>query len=106
MRVHEARSRFHFAKEPIGAHRVGQLGMEHLERDLATVLHILGEIDGRHPATSELALDGILVTQRSGAQSVVQFAHDVARNQSDGRPILGPTQHETTCQYSGQMTGR
>ena len=36
---------------------------QHLDRYLATVPHILGQIDGRHPASAELALDDVLAKQ-------------------------------------------
>jgi hypothetical protein len=45
--------------EPLGAERRPRLGAENLEGDRPVVLQVVGEIDGRHPATAELPLDGI-----------------------------------------------
>src|SRR3972149_7073407 len=47
------------AQKPIGPEGRGHLGPENLDRDLAVVLQVVGEIDRRHPATSELSLDGV-----------------------------------------------
>src|SRR4029077_8234455 len=43
-----------------------QLGQQHLERDLTTVLEILGQIDRGHAPTSELALERVSVAQVGG----------------------------------------
>ena len=48
-------------QEPSGAERGGELGPQHLDRDLAVVLEVLGEIDGGHAALAELALDAVAV---------------------------------------------
>jgi len=47
------------AQEPIGAERRRQLLMQHLDRDRAVVLHVLGEEYGRHAALAQLALHGV-----------------------------------------------
>ena len=49
------------AGEPVGAERGGQLGAQHLDRHLAVVLQVLGEVDGGHAALAELALDAVAV---------------------------------------------
>ena len=51
------------AQEPLGAEDGGQLGVEHLERDLAVVPEVVGEVDGGHAALAELALDAVAVSQ-------------------------------------------
>ena len=61
-------------EEPLGAEHGGELGPEHLERDLAVVLEVLGEVDGRHAALAELALDAVAVGQGS-LQSGYRFGH-------------------------------
>ena len=38
---------------------IGDLGREHLERDLALQSHVLGQIDGAHAAATEQALDPV-----------------------------------------------
>jgi hypothetical protein len=60
------------AQEPLGRRR--QLRAHHLERHLAVVLQVLGEIHGGHPARAELPLDRVAVGQRR-AQPVRLPAH-------------------------------
>ena len=48
------------ALEALGAERVGQLGVQHLERDGAVVPDVVREIDRRHAAAAELALDRVV----------------------------------------------
>jgi len=43
-------------EEPLSAERCGELGAQHLERHVAVVLQVPGEIDRGHPAGAELAL--------------------------------------------------
>ena len=52
--------------EPLGAEHRGEFGLEDLDRDLAVVLEVLGEVDRRHAAGAELALDAVAVGQSSG----------------------------------------
>src|SRR5439155_11133398 len=49
------------AEKPLRAERGRQLGLEDLNGDLAVVLPVLSEVDGCHPTTAELALDGVAV---------------------------------------------
>ena len=58
------------AQEPGGAHLRGQVGAEHLDRDLALVLEVVGQEDARHPALSQLALEA--VPRWRGRRRVVQ----------------------------------
>ena len=57
----ELRDDADFAREAVTPQRGGQLGPEDLERYLATVLEVLGQIDGRHAAGTDLPLEGIPV---------------------------------------------
>ena len=52
-------------EESFRADQRRELGFEHLERDRAGVLQVLGEVDDRHAALAELPLDGVAVLQRS-----------------------------------------
>src|SRR6185312_10109386 len=56
-------------EEALGAEDGRELGVEHLDSDLAMVLQILGEIHGRHAAGAEFALDAIAIGQRWGQSS-------------------------------------
>ena len=51
------------AQEPVGAEDGGKLGLEDLERDLAVVLEVLGEVHRGHAALAELTLDAVAVGQ-------------------------------------------
>ena len=50
--------------EPVGADGDGELRKQHLQRDGAVVLEVAGEVDGGHPAATELALERIAVRER------------------------------------------
>ena len=63
-----------FAVEPLGADRGAEFGVEHLDRDLAVVLDVLRQEDGRHAARPELALDAVPVGNGC-LQSIEGFAH-------------------------------
>jgi hypothetical protein len=66
VRVLQVRRGLDLGQEPLGADHRGQLGTEHLDGDLAIVLQVLGEIDGRHAALTELPLDAVAVGERVG----------------------------------------
>ena len=51
-----------------------ELGVQDLDRDLAGVLDVLGEVDGGHAALAQLALEAIAVGEGS-AQAVFRDAH-------------------------------
>ena len=59
VRVIELRRDAHLLEEPVGADDGGEIGAEHLERDVAIVLEIAREVDGRHSSGAELATDPI-----------------------------------------------
>ncbi len=46
-------------EKPLGADHRGEFRPQHLDRDLAIVLEVVGEIDRGHPALADLALDAI-----------------------------------------------
>ena len=56
-------SDFDLSEEPVAAQRGGQLRSEHLDRDLAVVSHVLGEVDRGHAALPELALEHVAVAK-------------------------------------------
>ena len=61
-------------EEPLGAEDGGELGVQHLERDLAVVLEVVGEVHRRHAARAELALDAVAVGERGGERQGVGHA--------------------------------
>jgi hypothetical protein len=63
--VVEAGRDTNLAEEPLRAERRHERRIEDLDGDLAIALEIAGEIDGGHPAATELALDPEAVVQGS-----------------------------------------
>ncbi len=53
-------------KEALGPDHRGELRAEHLECHFAMVLDVLGQVDGRHPARAELALEHVAVPECIG----------------------------------------
>jgi hypothetical protein len=51
-------------QEPLGPDDGGKFGAQDLDRHLAVVLEVFGQVDGGHAALAELALDAIAVGQR------------------------------------------
>ena len=51
------------AEEPLGAERVGEFGVEDLDRHRAIVLEIVCEVNRGHAALPELALEAVAVDQ-------------------------------------------
>ena len=62
--MRERRSEADLAAEALGAECGGEIGVKHLERDLAAVLPVGGEVNRRHPAATELALERVLGAKR------------------------------------------
>ena len=69
VRMVEPRRDPDLAQEPLGAEDGGQVGAQHLERDLAVVLQVAREVDGRHAARADLALDRVALGE-GGAQAL------------------------------------
>ena len=59
-------------EEPARADDCGELGLEHLERDPATVLQVLGEVNRGHATLAELALDAV-----AAGEGCVQPGHSI-----------------------------
>ncbi len=64
------------SQEALGPERGGQLGPQDLDRDLAMVLQVLSEIVRRHPASTDLVLDGVAVRE-GGFEAVEKLWHCV-----------------------------
>ena len=58
-----SRRRLDLAMESLGAERLGQLGMEHLQRDWPLVPEVEREEHGGHAAPPELAFDAVPILQ-------------------------------------------
>ena len=72
-------------QEPLGPKSVGQFGPEHLDRHLAVVLQVLGEVHRRHSASAQLAFEAVAVGQ-GGGEAVACVAHAWGRRL---KPALG-----------------
>ena len=53
-------------EEALGADDGGELGPQHLDRDLAVVLEVVGEVDRGHAALAQLALKAVAVGEGGG----------------------------------------
>jgi hypothetical protein len=57
------------AIEPLRPEHGAELRSEHLDRHLAAMLQIVGQVDRRHAAVADLALDGVAAGE-GGAEAV------------------------------------
>jgi hypothetical protein len=55
----ERRRRLDLGQEALGSDDGRQLGLEHLERDLTLVLHVVGQEHRGHAALTEFTLDAV-----------------------------------------------
>src|SRR4051812_42276644 len=64
----QRRGRLDLDDEPLGAQHRGELRLQDFDRDLAIVLEVVREVDGRHSALAEFALDAIAAGERCGEE--------------------------------------
>ena len=69
VRVLQAGGGLDLALEAVGAERLGQLGMEHLERDRPLVPEVVGQKDRGHAPAPEFALEAVAISEGSGELS-------------------------------------
>ncbi len=63
--------------EPLGADDGGELRLQDLERHLAVVLQVLGEVHGGHATLAEFALDAVAVGKAATAgKRISQSIHE------------------------------
>jgi len=63
-----------FMGEPVGSHRRGELGAEDLQRDLAVMLEVVGQIHRGHAPDPDFALDAVAPAQR-GSKTIQDVGH-------------------------------
>jgi hypothetical protein len=68
MGVLQAGDNFDFPKEAVGSERADYFRPKHLDRDLARMLQVPGEVDRGHAAATQLALDRIAVGEARAQQ--------------------------------------
>jgi hypothetical protein len=61
--VEERASDLDLAQEPIGAQRGGELRVQHLDRDVAVVGHVVRQVHDRHSTLSQLSLEAVLLRE-------------------------------------------
>ena len=64
VRMLQPRGRTDLAQEPLATERRAEVGMQHLDGDIAIVLEIMGEIHGGHAARAEFAFDAVVAGER------------------------------------------
>ena len=69
--------RLDLGEEALAADHRGELGPQHLDRDVAVVPEVVREVDGGHAARAELALDAVAVGEGDG-EPVEDVGHAVA----------------------------
>src|SRR2546430_16344938 len=74
MRMGEARRDLDLAQEALGTEGSRQLGTEHLDRDGAAVLQVLGQIDRRRAPVAQLPVDRVPIGQ-GGLQTRQNLEH-------------------------------
>src|SRR5262245_22856593 len=72
-------------QKPLGTHERDELGIHDLDGHLAVVAQVMREIDGRHAAGADFALDEVMI--RDGGLEVIQLiAHSVVRSRAEWTP--------------------
>ena len=74
VRMLQLRRRLDLGEESLGAEGRGELGMQDLDRDVAIVPEVAREIDRRHSADSDLAVDTVSALE-GGGQARDDVAH-------------------------------
>src|SRR2546423_15419858 len=86
--------------KPVGAKQRAQFGAEDLDRHLAVVLEVVGQVDGRHSAVAELAQDGVAPGQ-GGGEAVEGGGHIMKLQRNiEGRGSGNEPPYFGQCQWS------
>ena len=83
------RRRLDLGEEALAAERGAELRVEHLDGDVAIVLEVVGEIDGRHATRAELPLDAV-ASGKGGEETVDQVVHREPFRRSTSRTLSSP----------------
>ena len=79
VRMLQIRRRLDLGEKALGADHGGQLGAQDLHRDLAIVLEVVREIDGRHTARTEFTLDAVTICKCGSERPGHWFTPSTAR---------------------------
>jgi len=101
----QSRGKLDLAEEAFAAQRFGDIGAEDLYRDLASVLAIVGEVDGGHTALAELAIEAVAVGE--GIGEGVEVSHGTKmRSRCVNAKRAVPTLTELTTGAPRARSGR
>src|SRR5690348_4606603 len=70
----EARGDLDLAEKALACQRLAELWFQYLERHLAVMAKVFGDVHCRHPARADLALEAVTIGQR-GAQPFLDRGH-------------------------------
>ena len=87
VRMLERRRRLDLDDEPLSAEHRRKFRFENFDGDFAIVLEVVREIDGRHAAGAELALDAIAVGERGARRCGVGGQRRIHGNRRPERDI-------------------
>ena len=73
--MREAGGDLDLAQEPLRAKRVGEFWFQHLDRDVALVADVLGEVDRRHTAAAQLTLNAVPIGKGRGEAIKLVVSH-------------------------------
>jgi hypothetical protein len=76
-------------EEALRAHDRGHLRLQHLERDFASVLDVVGQIHRGHAALAELPLDAVAAAE-GGVQAFARRGHDGRKMRRTSGPVQQP----------------
>lgn len=62
----QLRNRLDLCKEPLRSNRRCEIRTKHLDGDAPVVANVVCEVDGRHSADTQLALDAVPARERGG----------------------------------------
>ena len=86
VRMLQARRGADLGEEALAAERRAQVGVQHLDGDVAIVLEIVREVHGGHAALAELAVEAVAVGEGGG--EAVERAHGLATGRCRAEQVL------------------
>ena len=89
VRMLQARGGADLGQEPFAAERGAQIGVQHLDRDVAVVLEIVREIDGGHATGAEFA-ENVITVGEGGGEPLGWCGHGIEQ-WKDKRQARKPT---------------
>ena len=104
VRVLEIGGGLDLGEKPLGTDDGGELRSQDLDGDSAVVPEVLGQVDCRHAARAELALDAVAVGQ-GGGETSDGIGHGPHETCGSVRPVARPTVREGVPRRSWSPSG-